>query len=151
MKKVLLVFGSLILALVLTYILIGYSTGWGSSEDRELVYTYLIPEDFTGCAWIRYGQPGAKPLEITNDEVIFKIPENGILHTSTDYDSVAYVYTTKVFSVNEQGEPIKQLINEYDLPPSTGYQFDDQNPGDVTSINFDSSEEGCRFIEGVSN
>lgn len=97
MKKIILLVSSLVLISILFKALTGYSIRWGNFEDRELVHTYLIPEDFAGCAWIHYSQPGEKPLEIENDEVIFKIPRNGFLYTSTDYDTVAHLHTMKVF------------------------------------------------------
>lgn len=154
MKKILFFFSSLVLIMVLAFILFlafsGYSISWDSSKDREVAYIYLIPEDYKGCAWIRYGHPGAAPLEINNDEVIFRIPENGMLRTSTDYDLVPPLHNTKVFSVNDQGERVKQLVDEYDRPPSSFYSYNDQNPGDVIYINFDSSEEKCEFLEHVS-
>lgn len=154
MKKILFVLSSLVLSIVLAFILLltlsGYTISWGSSNDRVVDYIYLIPEDFKGCAWIRYGYPGGTPLEINNDEVIFRIPENGILLTSTDYGQVPPLHITKVFSVNDKGERVKQLIDEYDQPPSSVYSFNNQNPGDVRHINFDSSEEQCEFLEHVN-
>lgn len=93
---------------------------------------------------IHYSQPGEKPLKVKNNEVIFKFPKNGMLQTSTNYDSVAYLHTTKVFSMNEQGELVKEVVSESEIPPPTVYSFDDHNPEDITYINFDSSEENCR-------
>lgn len=41
---------------------------------------------------------------------------------------------------------VEQLVSEYDIPPLTGYSFDDQNPGDVSYIKFDSSEKNCEGL-----
>lgn len=154
MKKKFFFFIALVLSIVLAFILLlalsGYSISWDSSKNQEVAYIYLIPEGYKGCAWIRHGHPGGTPLEINNDEVIFRIPENGILRTSTDYEQVPPLHNTKVFSVNDQGERVKQLFDEYDRPPSSFYSYNNQNPGDVIYINFDSSEEKCEFQEHVS-
>lgn len=143
MKKVFIIFLSLFLVYLLVVEIIGDKFKWG---EQEMIHTYLLSENFTGCAWIHYDQPGAGPLEINSNEVtevIFKIPKNGVLHTSTPYETVANIHTTKVILMNEAGEPIKEVLDEFDLPPATGYSYDDQNPGDVSYINFASTEENC--------
>ncbi len=38
---------------------------------------------FKGCVFINYGVKRAPPLEIENNEIKYRVPENGIINTSS--------------------------------------------------------------------
>jgi hypothetical protein len=43
---------------------------------------YLIPDGYLGWVEIRFGQADASPLAIDNGDLVYRIPENGLLDTS---------------------------------------------------------------------
>jgi hypothetical protein len=43
---------------------------------------YMIPEGYVGWVEIRFGQANASPLPIDNGDLVYRIPENGLLDTS---------------------------------------------------------------------
>ena|SRR5579872_2366930 len=43
---------------------------------------YLIPDGYVGWVEIKFGQADASPLAIENGDLVYRIPENGLLNTS---------------------------------------------------------------------
>lgn len=85
-------------------------------EGRDEVY--LIPEGYTGCVVIAYDQPNEPSLRIINDKLVYKIPENGILKTSSHY-GFGWLYkddsgwfNAKYFYVNDEGKKVKEIPQE---------------------------------------
>nr|WP_259547716.1 hypothetical protein [Heyndrickxia oleronia] len=80
--------------------------------------TYLLPSGFEGCVVIHYNVDGAKPLKIENNEIVYKVPESGILYTSSPSDfgwvneKHSGAYQLRAFYVDEKGEKIEELPQE---------------------------------------
>lgn len=80
--------------------------------------TYLLPEGFEGCVVINYEVQGAPPLELKNDEIVYHVPEDGVINTSSPLELgwVNKDYSgpnrEKAFYVDKQGNQIKELPQE---------------------------------------
>ena len=59
---------------------------WMNRPVTDVAEVYLLQKDFKGCVWIYYNQPNAKSLKIVNKEITYRIPDNGVLHTSSPAD-----------------------------------------------------------------
>lgn len=80
--------------------------------------TYLLPLGFEGCVVLYYDVDGANPLKIESNEIVYKVPENGIIHTSSPYDfgwvneKHSGAHQIRAFYVDEEGEIIEELPQE---------------------------------------
>lgn len=80
--------------------------------------TYLLPLGFEGCVVINYNVKGAEPLLIENNEIVYKVPETGIIHTSSPSDfgwvnkKHSGAYQLRAFYVDEKEEIVEELPQE---------------------------------------
>ncbi|WP_077617489.1 DUF6843 domain-containing protein [Litchfieldia sinesaloumensis] len=87
-------------------------------NQKGVDQTYLLPLDFEGCVVINYNVEGAEPLKIENNEIIYKIPKNGILYTSSPFDfgwvndKHSGAYQSRAYYVDERGEILEELPQE---------------------------------------
>ena len=70
---------------LLVFILLGVTFKF-IIDQNGVDQTYLLPNGFEGCVMINYGVEGASPLRIKNDEIFYKVPESGIIDTSSSYN-----------------------------------------------------------------
>jgi len=50
---------------------------------------YLLPDGFTGWAYVKYDDPSCAPLEMRDGLQVVRIPPNGRLCTATRYETGA--------------------------------------------------------------
>ena len=48
---------------------------------------FLLPDGFTGWAYVKYDDPSCAPLEVRDGRQLVRIPPNGRLCTSTRYET----------------------------------------------------------------
>lgn len=114
--------------------------------------TYLLPKDFEGCAVIFYDVREAPPLEIVDNEIVYEVPEEGILYTSSPMDfgwvskKQSGAFQLEAFYVDEAGEKIAQLPEEEIQFGANGSWQDDKGNQDYYYQIFGSAEtleKGC--------
>lgn len=87
-------------------------------DEKGVNQTYLLPNGFEGCVVIHYDVAGAKQLEIENNEIIYEVPNDGMIYTSSPYDfgwvneKHSGAHQVRAFYVDENGERIEQLPQE---------------------------------------
>lgn len=80
--------------------------------------TFLLPNDFEGCVFINYNVEGASPLKIKDNEIIYKVPESGIIYTSSPSEfgfankEHSGWFELNAFYVDENDEIIEKLPQE---------------------------------------
>lgn len=101
----------LLISIIFIVVLVIFT--WINKPVTDVSEVYLIPEEYQGCVWIYYNQPKAKPLVIENKEIIYQIPENGILNTSSpsDFGNLGW-HDVKAFYVNDQGQRVQEVPHE---------------------------------------
>jgi hypothetical protein len=115
--------------------------------------TYLLPSGFEGCVVINYNVDGAKPLKIENNEIVYKVPKSGILHTSSPFDfgwvneKHSGAFQLRAFYVDDKGEIIKELTQEKIRFGANGANQEEGKPEKHYSYQIFGSEEienrGC--------
>ena len=48
---------------------------------------YVLPDGYVGWVVIHYDHPGAPPIELKDKELVFDIPETGVLYTQSQQES----------------------------------------------------------------
>lgn len=89
-----------------------------SGNERGVDEIYLLPSGFEGCVVIYYDVEGAEPLKIENDEIVYHVPANGLIYTSSPYDfgwvndKHSGAFQLKAFYVDDEGDIIEELPPE---------------------------------------
>lgn len=104
--------------LALFFIGVIYSFVANEAGDQGVDKIYLLPSKFEGCVVINYNVEGALPLKTENNEIIYNVPENGIIETSSP-SNTGWVneegsgwHKIRAFYVDEKGEIIEELPQE---------------------------------------
>jgi hypothetical protein len=134
-KKFLIFIGSVLLGIGIIV--------WMNRPVTDVDEVYLLQKDFKGCVWIYYNQPNAKSLEIVNKEITYRIPDNGVLHTSSpaDFGNLGW-HKIKAFFVDKQGNRIVEI--PFDMH---NYGFINGNNHPISQSSwmlFDSSKDFCQ-------
>lgn len=147
MKKI------IIAVLVIVFMILGI---FFVIDNRKGVdQTYLLPQDFEGCAVIFYDVAEALPLEIVDNEIIYEVPEEGILYTSSPMDfgwvskKQSGAFQLVAFHVDKAGKIINQLPEEEILFGANGSMQDDKGTQDFYYQIFGSAktlEKGCPAV-----
>ena len=100
-------------------IMVSFDTGIMSFGTEGADRTYLLPNGFEGCVVVEYNVKGAETLNVKNNEVIYNVPESGIVETSTTYEEWwdnggKGLHEVNAFYVGEDGEKIREL-EEYEI------------------------------------
>lgn len=80
--------------------------------------TFLLPMGFEGCALINYEVEGAPPLKIENNEIMYRVPNDGIINTSSPMHFVwvskenSGPYRLRAFYVDQAGNKVEELPPE---------------------------------------
>ncbi|CAM3280007.1 hypothetical protein EDM52_11970 [Brevibacillus invocatus] len=80
--------------------------------------TFLLPMDFEGCVVIYYDHKDALPLQIVNNEIIYSVPKDGVIRTSSPMEfgwvnkNSSGAYRTRAFYVDRYGKKIDELPQE---------------------------------------
>ena len=87
-------------------------------EEDGVDQTYLLPAGYEGCVVIHYDIPDAPELKAVNNEIVYRVPEDGLIETSSPYD-FGWVnekhsggFELKAFYVDEEGNRTGQLPQE---------------------------------------
>lgn len=104
---------------------------------------YLIPDGYTGCVGIFYDFKSAPPLEIKDKVITYKIPEDGILRTSSSetfgwgQKEHSGWHKTKYYYVNPKGNKVRKLVDDKDihLIGNTGDSFKDED-GTIKDVSY---------------
>ena len=89
-----------------------------SFKQEGIDQTYLLPSGFEGCVVIHYNVKDAEPLYIENNQIVYEVPKNGIIHTSSPYDfgwvndEHSGAYQLRAFYVDDNGEILEELPHE---------------------------------------
>lgn len=100
---------------VLYFVVVGAICLFFNSDQQGVDQTYLLPNGFEGCVVINYDVKDAKPLQIENNEIIYKVPKDGIINTSSPMEfgwvneKLSGAHELKAFYVDESGKKIKEL------------------------------------------
>lgn len=122
---------------------------------RGMNEVFLIPEGFTGCVGIYYNQKGAKSLIKKEKKIVYEIPENGKLMTSSPQnfgwakENESGGYDATFYYVNNKGEKTQKISHE-----KIGYEYTNENYSDSTgetlrSYTFYISEKKNKFPDSV--
>lgn len=111
---------------------------------------YRLPENFLGCVVIYYDVANAPALQIEGNEVVYEVPEDGVIYTSSALDEW---WVTKNHSgshrvradyLNSQGDVVKTLPENWLKTAHTGAHqrfLDDEN----------SMQEQQYFVQYIEN
>lgn len=92
---------------VFIIVFIGVFT-WYYQKNYRDPSLFLIPQGFVGRVEVQYGIPSSPPLQKEGKYIVYKIPKDGILKTSTKEPQ--YGIAEDVFYyVDEQGNQTKKL------------------------------------------
>lgn len=47
---------------------------------------YILPDGYVGWVVIHFSHPGAPPIELRDKQLVFEIPESGVLYTSSQQE-----------------------------------------------------------------
>lgn len=84
-------------------------------DQNGVDQTYLLPNGFEGCVMINYDVEGAPPLKIEDNEIVYKVPESGIINTSSSYDfgwtneEHSGSFQLSAFYVGDDGKTLEEL------------------------------------------
>ncbi|MFP3728950.1 hypothetical protein U8V72_27565 [Priestia filamentosa] len=89
-------------------------------DDNEpgVDQTYLLPKGFEGCVVINYDVKGAEPLKVKNNEIVYKVPSDGIINTSSPMEfgwvnkEESGSYQLKAYYVGKNGERLQELPSD---------------------------------------
>ncbi|MFD0770078.1 DUF6843 domain-containing protein [Bacillus sp. CGMCC 1.60114] len=142
---------------LLFFIVVGATYLFLNSNQQGVDQTYLLPNGFEGCVVINYDVKDAKPLQIENNEIIYKVPKDGIINTSSPMEfgwvnkKHSGSFQLKAFYVDESGKKIKELPQDKILLGANGSAQEDGKPKkDYFYQIFGSKEienQGCPAIE----
>ncbi|WP_213421276.1 DUF6843 domain-containing protein [Bhargavaea massiliensis] len=80
--------------------------------------TFLLPMGFEGCVLINYEVEGAPPLRIEGNEIVYRVPDDGIIDTSSPIDfgwvskENSGSYRLRAFYVDQAGNKVQELSQE---------------------------------------
>ncbi|MGZ8888877.1 MAG: DUF6843 domain-containing protein [Halobacteriota archaeon] len=126
--------------LIAAFVLIAYLLLKPQERDPSL---YLFPQGYTGPVTIQYGQKDAAPLPMEDGYVVHRIPESGILNTSTS-EPLYGVATDKYYYVDAQGKRTELDMMQYIHGGAIGGKY-----GDPPSLRFfvGSEEQFTKWAE----
>ncbi|WOV88505.1 hypothetical protein QWT69_05145 [Sporosarcina oncorhynchi] len=130
---------SLTLLIVAVFLYISYEMA-----HSDVTVVYHLPAGFDGCMYLLYNQPNEEPLKIDDEEIIIKIPDDGIVSTSSSSDVISGLgwHKVKAFYVNKKGERLEEIPNEKFTNGSTSIR--NNNPQtEKFSISFDTRNGFC--------
>ena len=104
------------------FILILFFAGciiWGDkiAGQKSMDAKYLLPSGFKGCAKVIYNVKDAPPLTSKDNEIIYNVPKNGIIYTSSP-STFGWVngkdtgHQVNAFYVDNNGKVIEKLPEE---------------------------------------
>lgn len=105
---------SILILCFVGYIIFEQIIGGQKGMDEK----YLLPSGFKGCVTIEYDVKDAAPLTIKDNEIIYKVPKNGIIQTSSPStlgwtnEKTSGSYKINAFYVDEKGKTIEKLPQE---------------------------------------
>lgn len=88
------------------------------SSQKGADQTYLLPMGFEGCVLVNYEVEGAPPLKIEDNEIVYHVPEDGIIDTSSPMDfgwvseEHSGSYRSRAFYVDQAGNTMQELPQE---------------------------------------
>ena len=127
----------ILISIGLTVILIW----WISKPNNDTTIVYHLPEGFKGCIDVYFNQPNKKELEIKDDTLLFIVPKNGSISTSSSYDLIMDLgwHKVKAFYVNEDGKPVSEINTNdfYNVSNTTNGNFERM------MTTFDPNQEQC--------
>lgn len=119
--------------------------------------TYLLPDQFEGCVVIYYDIEGAEPLTVDDNTITYKVPADGIIHTSSPYhfgwvnENHSGSHQIEAFYVDEEGTIVEELPQEnIRFGASGSVQEDNKAPQDYFYQIFGTKEtenRGCPQVE----
>lgn len=108
---------------------------------------YLLPDRFEGCVFVYYDVLGAPPTIVEENQIVYEVPEDGIIQTSSPMDfGWAYkdnsgAYQTTIFYVDDAGNKIKELPMEFlSFGANGSYQENDRREQHYMYAVFGSDE-----------
>lgn len=119
--------------------------------------TYLLPSDYEGCVVIYYDMKDAPALEINNNEIVYVVPADGIIYTSSPMDfgwvntKQSGAFQLEAYYVDKRDKKIKQLSQEQIRFGANGSMQDEHSVQDYYYQLFGSErigERGCPEIGG---
>jgi hypothetical protein len=132
---------AVILAVVLAVIMVAGFTGlFLALRSARMPQVHLLPDEFKGWAFAKYGVEGAPPLPIEGGALVFRYGPDGRLETSTPYEEGWSISNYFYVDGNER-KPLKQM------PPG----FEGQIWGAGTGIRRVTISNGRVFHEGASH
>jgi len=60
---------------------------WQHVKGERHPSRYILPDGYVGWVVIHFDRPGAPPIELKGKELVFDIPETGVLYTSSQQES----------------------------------------------------------------
>ncbi|WP_301107660.1 hypothetical protein [Sporosarcina sp.] len=108
--------------------------------------TYILPENFTGCVTIYYNKKDAPPLEIKDNEIVYYVPDDGIIETSSPAEfgwtnkKSSGAYQLTAYYVDEEGKKIRELSHEEMPYGGTGSMQDEKSSQDYSYQAFGTDE-----------
>ncbi|WP_078408838.1 DUF6843 domain-containing protein [Priestia abyssalis] len=115
MKK----FGFIVLGIVIILVVvIVISVYFALKEKPGTDEVFLIPDGYKGCVGVFYDFKDEPPLKIQDNKITYRIPENGILKTSSpqdfgwSYEEHSGWHDVKYYYVDQDGNRVKELKSD---------------------------------------
>ncbi|NLP50058.1 hypothetical protein [Bacillus sp. RO1] len=102
---------------------------------------FLLPEGFQGCIYIFHNQPGEEELKIVDNQVVYEVPENGRIVTSSPQNFLVNLGWHKIYVkyTNEEGAASQEMKDVTAL-----YR------GGTSTINIDKTTEKSWYLFDTS-
>lgn len=142
---------------VIIILVAGLGYLFADSSKPGVDQTYLLPMGFEGCVLVNYKMEGAPPLKIEDNEIVYQVPDDGIIYTSSpaDFGWVSKEHSgphqTRAFYVDEAGNAVQELPLEKIRFGANGSMQEDGKLEKTYSYQLFGSEEvereGCPALE----
>lgn len=129
------------ICILISIVLTGILIWWISKPNNNTTIVYHLPEGFNGCFNIYFNQPKEKELEIIDDVLLFKIPENGSIQTSSPSKFITDLgwHKEKAFYIDNDGKSVSEInMMEFNVGGLTGNGLSERMIG-----TFDPNQEHC--------
>jgi uncharacterized protein YxeA len=148
MRKIVITLSIIVLVSVATYYFF-------FREVRGTDEVFLIPEGLTGCVGVYYNDSNAKPLTKKDNKILYSIPADGKLMTSSPQyfgwanKNESGSFNADFYYVDKKGEKIEKISSEKVGLEYTNETYSSSTGKTMQSYTFYLSDKKNKFPDGV--
>ncbi|MEA3319670.1 MAG: hypothetical protein U9Q88_06550 [Bacillota bacterium] len=107
---------------------------------------FLLPEGFQGCIYIYHNLPGEEELEIVDNKVVYEVPENGRILTSSPQNFLVNFGWHKIYvqNTNDEGAAIQEMMDVTALYRGGTSTTNSDKTTEKSWYLFNTSKETCQ-------